>query len=79
MVTLSVPIDEARLAALKLRAAREGKLVEALILSAADDVLADEAEYLAAVQEGLDDIEAGRIVEADAVFDELRALLHSKP
>ncbi len=75
MVTLSLPIHEARYAALRARAEREGKAVEAVLLAAVDDVLDDEAEFRAAVAEGLDDLKAGRVVDGDAVFGEVRELL----
>jgi predicted transcriptional regulator len=78
MVTLSVPIDDERFAALSARAAREGKPVEVLLLLAVDDVLEEEAAFIAAVKGGLDDISAGRVVDGESVFDEVRALLANR-
>lgn len=75
MVTVSLPIDDARFHALTARAAREGKPVESLLLDAVDDVLDEEAAYLAAVKEGLADVESGNVVDGDVVFDEIRALI----
>jgi predicted transcriptional regulator len=75
MVTVSLPLDEARFNALAARAAREGKPVESLLLDALDVVLDDEAAYIAAVKEGLADLDAGNTTDGDVVFDEVRALI----
>lgn len=74
MVTVALPIDEARFNALSARATREGKPVESLLLDALDVVL-DEASHIAAVNEGLADLDAGNTTDGDVVFDEVRALI----
>jgi predicted transcriptional regulator len=74
MVTLSLSIDDARFAALAKKAAQEGKPVEELAAAVVDEFI-DEFEYLAAVDAGAAQLDAGEVVDGDVVFAKLDALL----
>jgi predicted transcriptional regulator len=74
MVTLSISIDDARFATLAKKAAQEGKPVEELLQPFVDEFI-DEFEYLAAVDEGAAQLDAGEVVDGDVVFAKLDALL----
>ena len=45
------------------------------MLDAVDNVLDEDAAYIAAVNEGLADLERGDAVDGDVVFGELRAMI----
>ena len=53
-------------------------VIDTVGLLAVDDVLEEEAAFIAAVKGGLDDISAGRVVDGESVFDEVRALLANR-
>ena len=74
MAMLSISIDDAQFATLAKRAAREGKPVEALLQPVVDELI-DESEYLASVDEGLAELDAGKGLDGDEVFRNLHAML----
>lgn len=74
MVTLSISIDDAHFATLAKRAAREGKPVEELLQPVVDELI-DESEYLASIDEGLAELDAGKGLDGDEVFRNLHAML----
>lgn len=74
MAMLSISIDDAQFATLAKRAAREGKPVEALLQPVVDELI-DESEYLASVDEGLAELDAGKGLDGEEVFRDLHAML----
>lgn len=74
MVTLSLAIDE-RLAR-RLREVAEARGVSAEVLAVESlEELVDEAQYLAALEEGIADADAGNLHDAEDVFRDVRAAL----
>jgi predicted transcriptional regulator len=66
MVTMQVPLDDDVASALDALARKEGSSPEQLAARAVR-ALVERQEYLAAIDEGLSDVAAGRVVDGEQV------------
>lgn len=80
MTEIAIQLDDDLLARLRAIAAREGRRLEDLIADGAHLIAANEdeppfeftPEQVAAIEEGRADLEAGRLVPHEQLFEQLR-------
>lgn len=66
MVTMNIPLDDALAKELEELAKETGKPVAELAVDAVRALLA-RRQYLKAIEEGLDDVRAGRVVDGEEI------------
>lgn len=71
MVTMNISLDEATVEKLKAVAQHAGKRVEDIVADFVHGSLDEEERYLAAVQLGIDQVDAGEVVDFDEAFDSI--------
>lgn len=71
---LQIELESAKIVALDALATHSGRRREELVAQALDDFLALEQQNLDAIREGLDDLEAGRIVPHEDVLPLIQGL-----
>lgn len=70
-VHVTVPVDEAERAELEELALARGIGMEDMMAEAVSAYIDDQRELLAAIDEGLADIEAGRVIPHEQVVEEM--------
>ena len=77
MERLQIELEPAKVLALDALARQSGKRRENLVAQAVEDLLALEKRNLDALQEGLDDLAAGRVTPHDRILPLIQSL-HSR-
>jgi predicted transcriptional regulator len=72
---ITARVDEDTVALIDKVAQAQGRSREAFATRAVERAARAEARFLAFVQEGIDDIEAGRVIPHDVVMAELDAMI----
>ena len=71
-VHVTIPVDEAAKAELEELALARGLGMNEMMAEAVSAYIDDQRELLAAIDEGLADIEAGRVIPHEQVVEEMR-------
>ncbi len=77
-VHITVPLDDEQNAQLEALAHQQSRTPADLVASVIRDLLAKDAAWIAALEEGLDDVRAGRVYDYDEVKSDLRAYVNQR-